>query len=75
MSKQKTYLVEAPVDSYSDEEAFDISHNHVHHNGWRGRTVQITRNVAFARTHGFARGLIIAEGGGVVPVSLVSVHP
>ena len=38
-------------------------------------TVQITRNVTFARARGFARGLIISEGGGVAPVSLVSVHP
>ena len=38
-------------------------------------TVQITCNVAFACAHGFARGLIIAEGGGVAPVLLVSVHP
>ena len=38
-------------------------------------TVQITRNVTFARARVFARGLIIAEGGGVAPIFLVSVHP
>ena len=38
-------------------------------------TVQITCNVAFARARGFARGLIIAEVGGVAPVLLVSVQP
>ena len=38
-------------------------------------TVQIMCNVPFARAHGFARDLIIAEGGGVAPVLLVSVHP
>ena len=44
MSKRKTHLVEAPVDSdsYSDEEAFDTSHNHVHHSGGRGRMKKLT---------------------------------
>ena len=37
--------------------------------------VQITRNVASTRARGFARGFIFAEGGGVAPVLLVSVHP
>jgi len=41
----------------------------------RMHTVQITRNVTFARTHGFARDLIIAEGGSVVSFLLMSVHP
>ena len=37
--------------------------------------VQITRNGASAHAHGFARGFIIAEGGGVAPVFLLSVQP
>ena len=42
---------------------------------YRYCTVQITRNVTFSRACGFARGLIIAKGGGVAPVLLVNVHP
>ena len=42
--KLKTHLVEAPSDSdiSSDEEAFDMNHNHVHHNGCRGRMKKLT---------------------------------
>ena len=42
--QRKTHLVDAPVDSdsSSEEEVFDTSHNHVHHNGCRGRTKKLT---------------------------------
>ena len=42
--QRKTHLVDAPVDSdsSSEEEVFDTSHNHVHHNGCRGCTKKLT---------------------------------
>ena len=51
-SKQrKTHLVDVQVDSDSfSDEAFDMSHNHVHHSGCHGRTKKLTATLLLNST-------------------------